>query len=305
MTVRVGPVVLPDPILTASGTAGHGDELAGFIDLAGLGAVVVKSLSAEPWPGNPAPRLHPTAAGMLNSVGLQGPGVVAWRRDELPRLEARNARVVASIWGRTVDDYERAVALLAGVPACVVAIEINLSCPNLDGGRHLFAHDREATAAVMEATKACDRPRWAKLSPNTHELAAIAGVARDHGAAAVTVANTMLGLVIDLESRRPALGGGGGGLSGPAIHPIAVRAVYETRRAHPDLPIVAAGGVAHGRDAVEFLMAGANAVQVGTATFADPRAPERVSHEVRAWCRAHGVARVCDLTNAAQEVPGA
>ncbi len=299
LEARVGSVALPNPVMTASGTAGHGAELGAFFDLSSLGAVVVKSLSAQPWAGNPAPRVHQTASGMINSVGLQGPGVEAWRRDELPALEAAGARVVVSIWGQTVADFARAAALLADAPPSVVAVEVNVSCPNLEDRRRMFAHSASATREVLDATAACRRPRWAKLSPNTHELPEVAAAARAGGAEAVTVANTLLGMVIDVETRRPLLGAGRGGLSGPAIHPVAVRAVFDCHEAHPDLPIVGVGGVASAADAVELLLAGACAIQVGTATFADPRAPRRVLDGVVAWCRAHGVADVNELVGQA------
>jgi dihydroorotate dehydrogenase (NAD+) catalytic subunit len=296
MSVQVGSLRLPAPVMTAAGTAGHGDELAAYVDLSRLGAVVVKSLSAEPWAGNPAPRVHETAAGMLNSIGLQGPGIPAWREHELPALVASGARIVVSIWGRTVEDYERAAAALEGCPDEVVAVEVNLSCPNLDGGAHLFAHDPDATVAVMRATDGVGRPRWAKLSPNTDRLVEVAAAASSAGAEAVTLVNTVMGMIIDVESRRPLLGGGGGGLSGPAIHPVAVRAVHDVHAALPDLPIVGVGGVATAEDAVELLLAGASAVQVGTATFADPRSVLVVLDGLRTWCAEHGVAHVGELT---------
>ena len=296
MTVRVGSVTLRSPVMTASGTAGHGDELADYVDLSRLGAMVVKSLGADPWAGNPAPRVHQTAAGMINSVGLQGPGVARWRAEELPVLIGTGAAVVASIWGRSVDDYARAAEALATCPAEVVAVEVNLSCPNLDGGTHLFAHDPDATAAVIRATEVAGRPRWAKLSPNTDRLVEVSEAAAGAGAEAVTLVNTLMGMVIDIERRRPLLGGRTGGLSGPAIHPIAVRAVHDVHAAQPELPIVGVGGVATALDAIELMIAGASAVQVGTATFADPRTVERVLDEMESWCRDHGVARVAELT---------
>ena len=285
LTTVVGSVTLPSPILTASGTSGHGAELAPYLDLGALGAVVVKSLSAEAWEGNPPLRVHETTAGMINSVGLQGPGVAAWLEHDLPPLLDAGARVVASIWGRTVDEYEAAARLLAAAPAEVVAVEVNLSCPNTEASRDLFAHSVDDTRAVMHATAACNRPRWAKLSPNTTELVAIADAARGGGAEAVTLVNTVLGMAIDPETGDYRLGSGprGGGLSGPAIHPIAVRAVHDVHAALPDLPIVGVGGVTSGADAAELVLAGASAVQVGTATFADPRAPGRVLREVEAW----------------------
>ncbi len=294
----VGSVRLPNPVMTAAGTAGHGAELAGYFDLSSLGAIVVKSLSAEPCPGNPPPRLHETPAGMLNSVGLQGPGVEAWLDRDLPPLLRTGARVVASIWGHTVDDYAKAAAMLADAPGQVVAVEVNLSCPNLDGGQHLFAHSESDTAEAIAATEACGRPRWAKLSPNTADLTRVAGAALDAGAEALTLVNTVMGMAIDPAGRRFRLGAGGGGLSGPAIHPVAVRAVHECREAFPEAPIVGVGGVATGEDAVELMVAGAHAVQVGTATFAEPRAAARVLEEVERWCRRHDVGRIVDLIGA-------
>jgi dihydroorotate dehydrogenase (NAD+) catalytic subunit len=297
LEVRVGSVRFPNPVLTASGTAGYGAELGAYVDLASLGAVVVKSLSPEPWGGNPSPRMHETVAGMLNAVGLHNMGVDAWLRDHLPVLRRAGARVVASIWGRTVEEFARAAAMLRD--ADVVAVEVNLSCPNLDGGRHLFAQEPAGTAAVIAACVPCRRPLWAKLTPNVTDLVAVAGAALDAGADGLTLVNTVMGLAIDPARRAPWLAAGGGGLSGAALHPIAVRAVYECRDAFPAAGIVGVGGVARGVDAIELLEAGADAVQVGTATFADPRAPARVLSEVRRWCERAGTVRIADLIGAA------
>jgi dihydroorotate dehydrogenase (NAD+) catalytic subunit len=287
---------LPNPIMTASGTSGHGAELEAYFPLEQLGAIVVKSLSAEPWPGNPAPRLHEAGEAMLNSVGLQGPGINAWLADDLPALQRANARVVVSIWGRSVDEYEKAAIALSGAPRDIVAVEVNLSCPNLEGGQHLFAQSRRDTAdAIGAVSVAVDRPVWAKLTAHVTNIAEIAEAATTAGAAAVTITNTMLAMAIDPETRRSRLGAGGGGLSGPAIHPIAVRAVHDVHTAVPEAVIVGVGGVATGADAVELLLAGASAVQVGTATFADPRAPVRVLEELLAWCRRHGVTTVGEI----------
>jgi dihydroorotate dehydrogenase (NAD+) catalytic subunit len=299
LSTTVGSTRLRAAVMTASGTAGHGAELGEYVDLARLGAVVVKSLAADPWPGNPAPRVHPVTAGMLNSVGLQGPGVAAWRRDDLPSLLASGADVVVSIWGRSVEEYRRAADALADLPPQVVAVEVNLSCPNLDGGAHLFAHDPVAAADVVAATAACGRPRWAKLSPNTDRVVDVARAVADAGADAVTLVNTLLGMAIDPGTRRPTLGAGGGGLSGPAIHPVAVRVVHAVHAALPDLPIVGVGGVADAEGAVELLLAGASAVQVGTATFADPRAVAHVLDGLETWCRRHGVRTVVELIGGA------
>ena len=285
--------------MTASGTAGHGAELGAYFDLSAIGAVVVKSLSADPWPGNPSPRVCPVPGGMLNAVGLQGPGIAAWLIDELPALEASGARVVVSIWGRRVEDYERAASLLAAAPACVVAVEVNISCPNLEDRSRMFAHSPEATGAALAASSACGRPRWAKLSPNTSDLLAVAGAALAAGAEALTLTNTLLGLAIDTERRAPALGAGGGGLSGDALHSVALRAVYDCRAAFPGAGIVGVGGVSDGEGAVRMLLAGADAVQVGTASLADPRAVLRVQAELAHWCARHGVGTVRELVGAA------
>jgi dihydroorotate dehydrogenase (NAD+) catalytic subunit len=279
--VRVGSVALKNPVMTASGTAGYGTELAASFDLAALGAIVVKSLAAFEWGGNPPPRLRPTPAGMLNSVGLQGPGLRYWLEHVLPELRRTGATVVASIWGRSVEEYRAAAELLAGAPNEVVAVEINLSCPNLHGSG-IFAHDAQLSADVVATVAAAaGRPVWAKLSPNTDRVVEVASAARDGGAEAVTCVNTLLGLAFDPATRSPALGAGGGGLSGPAIHPVAVRVVHDVATALPGYPVIGVGGIATGWDAEEFLLAGAVAVQVGTATFHDPRAPLRVLDELR------------------------
>jgi dihydroorotate dehydrogenase (NAD+) catalytic subunit len=300
-SVQVGPTALSNPIMTASGTAGYGDELAAYVPLARLGAVVVKSQAINAWPGNPAPRVHETAGGMLNSVGLQGQGVKHWLHDELPEVIAHGAHVVASIWGTTVDEYAAAAEVLRVAPPEVVALEVNLSCPNLHGAS-MFAQSADDAAAVVEAvTRATCLPVWAKLTANVADIVAVARAVQGAGAAAVTLINTLFGMVIDIERRAPVLGAGGGGLSGPAIHPVAVRAVYDVRRAIPDLPIVGVGGVSTGDDAAELMLAGAAAVQVGTATFADPRATVRVLDELVAWCEHRGIGRVSDLIGGAHD----
>lgn len=300
MSVQVGSVSLPNPIMTAAGTAGHAAELSGYVDLSELGAVVAKSLSAEPWGGNPAPRLHAAAGGgMVNSVGLQNPGVEAWLEDDLPALRAAGARVVAGIWGRSLEDYAKAAEMLASAGDEVVAVEVNLSCPNLGGEHEMFSSNGVAAAAATAAALACRKPVWAKLSPAVADLPAVAKAVLEAGAEAVTLVNTMPAMVIDTETRRPVLGAGGGGLSGPPLHPIAVRAVWDCRRALGDVAIVGAGGVGTADNAVELLMAGASAVQVGTASFREPRATGRILRDLRRWCTRHRVARVADLTGAA------
>ncbi len=296
LSTRVGDVALHCAVLTASGTAGYSDELADYGDLSALGAVVVKSLAAFAWDGNPAPRVVAQSGHMVNSVGLAGPGVAAWRERHLPALRARGATVVASLWGRTVEEFAAAAEALAG--ADVAAVEVNASCPNLDDRSRVFAHSARATAEVVGACRASGRPLWAKLSPNTPDLVEVAEAALGAGASALVLVNTVLGLAIDVEARRPALGAVGGGVSGPGILPVALRAVFDC--APLGVPIVGVGGVASGEDAVAMVMAGAHAVEVGTATFADPRAPWRVARGLARWMERHGVASLDEIRGAAR-----
>jgi len=296
--VTVGSLTLSSPVMTASGTAGYGSELSSYVDLSQVGAVVTKSIAPYEWAGNPAPRLHTVQAGMINAVGLQGPGVEYWFQNELPKLLATGASVVCSIWGRSVDDYASAAQMLAAAPSEVIAVEVNLSCPNLEGRGSMFAHDAELSAEVIEATEVCNRARWAKLSPNTDRLVEISEAVSTAGAEAVTLVNTLLGLVFDPDTARPVLGNGGGGVSGPAIHPIAVRAVADVRAALPDLPIVGVGGVVNGWGAAELMLAGAQAVQVGTATFANPAAITEIQDQLLAYAASRGLHSVSELTSA-------
>jgi dihydroorotate dehydrogenase (NAD+) catalytic subunit len=300
LSTRLGPIALPNPVVAASGTYGHGDEVARLGDPSAIGAVTAKSLSPFPWPGNPSPRVHEARGGMLNSVGLQNPGVTAWLEHDLPGLRARGARVIASIWGRSVDEFAAASAALRPAADQLVAVEVNVSCPNLEDRNRVFAHRAESTAAAVGAVvaEAGGLPVLAKLSPNVTDLVEIAGAALEAGAVGLTLVNTLMGLAVDAERRRPRLGAGGGGLSGPAIKPVALRAVFDVSRALPGTPVIGTGGVATGVDAVEMLLAGASAVGVGTATFRDPRAPERIARQLARWCARHGVARVADLVGA-------
>ncbi|HEY3096595.1 MAG TPA: dihydroorotate dehydrogenase [Acidimicrobiia bacterium] len=301
--VYIGSLELPNPIVAASGTFGHADELARQCDPSRLGAVTAKSQAPYEWPGNPAPRLHTTAAGMLNAVGLQGPGVEHWIDHDLPKLRALDARVIASVWGRTTEEFGRAAKLLTSARDEIVAVEVNVSCPNLEDRSNMFAHSADATGAATAAVVDVDLdvPVLVKLSPNVTDIREIAGAALRSGATGLTLVNTVLGLVIDAERRRPVLGAGGGGLSGPAIKPIAVRAVYDVARAYPGVPIIGTGGVMTGVDAVEMLLAGATAVGVGTATFHDPRAPLRVLDELLEWCAAHGETCVRELSTTLED----
>jgi len=297
LSTTVGQLTLPSPIMTAAGTAGVGDELADYGDLSALGAVVTKSLAAFAWDGNRAPRVAAAGEHMLNAVGLSGPGVAAWRENGLASLRARGARVVASIWGRSVQEYAQAAAAMRG--ADVVALEVNASCPNLEGRTGMFAHSASLTSELVAASKVAELPLWVKLSPNTPDLVAIAGAALEAGADALVLVNTVLGLSIDIEHRRASLGNGGGGLSGPGILPVALRSVYECHQAYPDAAIVGVGGISSGEDVVAMVMAGANAVEVGTATFANPRAPWRIQGEVERWLKRHGESSLSALRGVA------
>ena len=296
----LGALELANPIVAASGTFGHGDEVARVCDPSRLGAVTAKSQASFAWEGNPPPRLHPATAGMVNAVGLQGHGVEHWVAHDLPGLRASGARVIASIWGHTVDDYRAAAEMLSSATAALVAVEVNLSCPNTRHGSEIFAHDAAATAAVVRSVAEADLglPLFAKLSAGVADLPRISGAALEAGATGLTLVNTVRAFLIDAEARRGVLGSSGGGLSGSAIKPIALRAVHDVTRAHPGTPVIGTGGVSSGLDAVEMLLAGATAVGVGTASFLEPRAPLRIIDELATWCARHGVARVSELTGA-------
>jgi len=296
--VHVGGVSLRNPFMTASGTSGHDVELGSYMPLQKLGAVTAKSLFHEQWAGNPAPRVHVSESGMMNAVGLQGPGVTAWVRDSLPKLEASGVAVVVSIWGRTVAEYVQAAEQLAGVEDRCVALEVNLSCPNLEGRSGIIAHDPSLAGQIISSVSRATRlPVWAKLSANTDRIVEVAVTVTDAGATALTLINTMLGMQINVETAEYSLGNGGGGLSGSAIHPIAVRAVHDVRSALPEISIVGVGGVASGKDAVEMMMAGANAVQVGTASFARPDATWRIACEAATIAASRGARTWADITS--------
>lgn len=297
-TISIGSVELAQPILTASGTAGYGAEFDSYFPLREIGAVVTKSVAHFAWPGNAAPRLHPTKAGMLNAVGLQGSGVASFIERDLPLLQRAGAKVVVSIWGHSIDDYLQAAKMLATVRNEIAAIEVNLSCPNLSGDHAMFSHDATLSAQVIESCLVAELPLWAKLSPNTSLLVDVARAVHSAGAQAVTLVNTAIGMAIDTDTGLPVLGNIRGGLSGSALHPIAVRCIYEVRAALPQIKILGAGGVISGETAAELMLAGADAVQVGTATFADPKAPIKILRQLNKWADVHSISDWSQVTSA-------
>ena len=297
--ISIGSVELAHPILTASGTAGYGAEFDSYFPLREIGAVVTKSVAHFAWPGNAAPRLHPTKSGMLNAVGLQGGGVASFIEHDLPLLQRARAKVVASIWGQSVTDYFKAAKMLATVRDQLVAIEVNLSCPNLNGNHAMFSHDITLSAQVIETCLVADLPLWAKLSPNTSLLVDVARAVHSAGAQAVTLVNTAIGMAIDTDTGLPVLGNVRGGLSGSALHPVAVRCVFDVRQALPEIGIIGVGGVMTGRDAAELMLAGADAVQVGTANFANPRAALLIQNELIDWAVSLQITDWSQVTSAA------
>ena len=301
LAVELAGIACPNPIWTASGCGNYGRELGALFPLASLGAIVVKGTSPEPWVGNPGPRLAETAAGMLNAIGLQNPGVNHFLAVDLPYLIGEHVRVIANIVGRTVDEYAEVARRLGEAPAGAIAgVELNISCPNVKEGGIQFGNDlaaaREVTAAVRATTAL---PLLVKLSPNVTDIVAFAATVVEAGADAVSLINTLIGLRLDARRRAPVLANTTGGLSGPAIKPIALRMVWEVAGA-VDVPVVGIGGIETGQDAVEFLLAGARAVQVGTAIFRDPWAPLRIRDELAAWLAAEGVADVREIIGAAR-----
>lgn len=305
LSTRLGAAGLPNPVLTASGCAAAGRELAQFFDVSALGAVVTKSIMLRPRSGRPTPRMVETPSGMLNSIGLQGPGVEAFCETDLPWLVEHGARAVVSIAGSRVEEYAELAARLRGEPG-VTAIEVNISCPNVEHRGDVFACDPGAASAVLRAVRAEVAgavPVFAKLSPDVTDIVAVARACVDAGADGLSLVNTLLGMAIDPVSMRPTLGGVTGGLSGPAIRPVAVRCVWQVRRALPQVPILGMGGIMTGRDALEFLLAGASAVSVGTAVFHDPGAPVRILRELRECLLQSDFRRVADAVGYAHRRP--
>lgn len=292
---RVGSLVLQNPVLAASGTFGYGLDLVEFCPPEALGAVVTKGLSPKPRRGNPTPRIVETPAGMINSIGLQNIGVEAFCRDVLPNLRQRGACVVVNVFGETEEEYAAVIQRLEREEG-IAAYELNVSCPNVTKGGMEFGHDPALLGSLVAGLRQLTRrPLWVKLSPNAPDPLDTAEAALAAGADALSLVNTFRALAIDAKTRRPAIAKGFGGLSGPAIKPLALRLVWEVHRAFPGAPLVGIGGIMSGTDAVEFLLAGASAVQVGTATFRNPRACLNVVEELAAFCQREGVKDVSEL----------
>ena len=297
MGTELAGLDLPSPILTASGCAAAGRELDAFMDITQIGAVVTKSVMLKPRAGRATPRMAETPSGMLNSIGLQGPGIESFIENDLAWLATRGARTIVSIAGESVDEYARLASKLRNAGG-VDALEVNISCPNVADRGQVFACRSESAAQVIQAVRRSSdsrTPIFAKLSPDVTDIVEIADSVIRAGATGVSLINTLLGMVIDTRTLRPALAGVTGGLSGPAVRPVAVRCVWQVRQAFPDIPIIGMGGIRSGHDALEFLAAGANAVSVGTAVFNDPRAPARVQAELAELLVERGIARVSDV----------
>lgn len=306
LSVELAGIALPNPIATASGCFASGAEIDRFHDVHDIGAIVVKSITAEPRDGLPTPRMAETPSGMLNAIGLQNPGVEAWIANDLPWLREHGARVIASVAGRSIEEFRdvaRELDRQAG--DTIVALEVNLSCPNVEDRGLVFACSAPDSGEVIRAvSRVSHRPVLAKLTSDVTDIVAIARAVVEAGAAGVTLINTLLGMAIDPETGQPELANTYGGLSGPAIRPVAVRNVHQVHRALPDVPILGCGGAQSVTDVVQFLRAGASAVSIGTATFVDPFVHRRLVDGLTAWCQERGVTRVADLTGAVTPAPG-
>ena len=295
LNVNVAGIALKNPIIAASGTFGYGVEFEDVVHLAKLGGFVVKGLSKEPMIGNPPPRLWETAAGMLNAIGLQNIGAPAFLEEKLPHLrEIKNIVVMANIFGYAREDYERTIEILNDGEG-IAAYELNVSCPNTAHGGLQFGSDpRSLDEVVTTAKRVAKRPLIVKLSPNVTSIAQMAYVAQESGADALSLVNTFVAMAIDPETRKPRIANVTAGLSGPAIKPIAVRMVYDAAHA-VKIPVIGMGGISTPEDVIEFLLAGATAVQIGTASYWDPCATEKIVDGVETWCRDHHVTKVADL----------
>jgi dihydroorotate dehydrogenase (NAD+) catalytic subunit len=296
MRVTLAGVELRSPVIAASGTFGYGLEFEEIISLDRIGAFVTKGLSREPMAGNASPRIIESPAGMLNAVGLQNIGVQAFVEEKMPKLrQIPGVVVIANVFGTTVEDCMEVIHALNDAPGIAI-YELNASCPNTSHGGMVFGTDPDALYQLATRCQAAaKRPLMVKLSPNVTSIKLMAKVCEDAGAQAISLVNTFLAMSIDVETRRPRIANVTGGLSGPAIRPIAVRMVHEAAQA-VKIPVVGMGGIVRAEDAVEYMLAGATAVEVGTATFADPRAVENIANDMRRWCSRHGVARVSELT---------
>ncbi len=295
LSVRLGTLTIPNPVIAASGCFGYGVEYAETVDLSTLGGVAVKGLFLEEREGHPPPRIVETPSGMLNAIGLQGIGVHRFIREKLPELRERRATVFVNICGTTLDEYVELARILSDADG-VAALELNISCPNIKEGGITFGCSLPGTHSVVAAVRKVTKlPVIPKLTPNVTDVAAFARASEDAGADAISLVNTFLAMAIDVETRRPKLTNIVGGLSGPAIRPIALRMVYECRQV-VEVPIIGMGGIAEPEDVLEFIIAGANAVQVGTANFVDPFIWPRLLDGVRAYLQRHGIARLADLT---------
>ena len=283
-STKIGSKRFNNPIFTASGCASSGQELAQFFPLTELGAVVTKSIMTKPRTGRATPRMAETASGMLNSIGLQGPGIDAFLENDIPWLVENKVKVIVSIAGETVDEYGVLARRLRAV-AGISAVEVNISCPNVENRGQVFACHPESAIAVIEAVRrniGGELPIVAKLSPDVTDIVAIASSVINAGVDGLALINTLLGMVIDTNTMKPKLAGKTGGLSGPAIRPVAVRAIYQVHQAFPNIPIVGMGGVSNGRDAFELVLAGASAVSIGTASFSNPTAALSIKNELSA-----------------------
>lgn len=295
LSIDLAGIRLRSPVVTASGCFASGKEASEFVDLKKIGAVVVKSMTMDPWPGKPTPRMAETPSGMLNAIGLQNYGVEHFLAVDLPWLNRVGVPVIASIAGNTVQEYIYVAERLRGAPG-VIAVEVNISCPNLEDRNNMFAHDPKATASVMASVRrALEVPLFAKLSPNVTSLPEIAGAALDNGAQGISLINTVMGMAIDIHTGRPKLAGVVGGLSGPAIRPIAVRSVFDVFRAFPHVPIIGMGGIMNSNDALEFILAGATAVAIGTANFIDPKTTIKVNEGILQYMKEKGVNNLASM----------
>lgn len=303
MRAKFGQKYFSSPVFTASGCAGSGKELSQFFDLSELGAVVTKSIALKPRSGRATPRMAETPSGMLNSIGLQGPGIDQFLSDDIPWLLANNAKVIVSISGETIEEYASLARRLRGVQG-LSGIEVNISCPNVENRGLVFACDPIASKAVIAEVRkniGGELPIIAKLSPDVTDIVSIAGEVISAGADALALINTLLGMAIDIDTRKPKLAGKTGGLSGPAIRPVAVRAIYQVHAAFKNTPILGMGGVTSGKDALELIFAGASAVSVGTASFGNPTAVIKVKREIRELLIERGFNSVSSAIGVAHE----